>query len=173
MTVWKLTTVIALAMLTSSCAWMCDACKTREPGAEPRANACLIDNTRANTCRSQGGHLVCDLYVYNTPGGTVVYPYTLLVPARQKAKLVWPWIEPKMKFESGDGPIELKRNPEFEDGGPTDDPDGTIIARSGKKYTVFDKNTVGKRHAYTIQFRSSQQSSTEFSCDPYIENEAN
>lgn len=171
MTALKLMTVIALAMLTSSCTWMCDACKSRDGGVEPRANACLINDTKANTCRSQGSHLVCDLYVYNTPGGTVVYPYTLLVPPRQKAKLVWHLLEPKMKFERADGPQELKQNTEFDDGGPTDDPDGTIIAASGKRYTVFDKNTVGRRHEYTIQFRS-QQSGTVFRCDPTIENVA-
>jgi hypothetical protein len=148
-------------------------CASAPPAGTVRANSCLQPDTKAMTCEPKGNNLICPVYVYNTPAGIVVYPYTLVVPAREKARIVWHLIEPRTEFLDRDGPQELKRESEFENGGSTDDADGDGAVRpKGKKYRFHYKNSQpGKTFNYTIKFRST--SGTEFFCDPAITNLSN
>jgi hypothetical protein len=144
------------------------------PGEKARShNVCVQSDTKAATCEQRGVVLFCPVYVYNTTNGPVVYPYTLVVPAREKARIVWHLLEPKTEFLAADGPQELKQESEFEDGGPTDHPEGGgNPGAKGKKYRFHYKNTQpGKTFKYTIKFRSA--AGTEFGCDPAITNLSN
>ena len=161
----------AASTMLAGCCCLSPPDRTGGPGKTPVAGQCAQANTKAATCEPKGNKLICPVYVYNTPDGTVVFPYRLLVPAREKAIIVWHLAEPKNRFEANDGPLELKTNGEFEEGGPTDDPDGGSLAARGKKFKIHYKNTVPvTAHSYTIKFRN--QSGTEFKCDPIITNES-
>lgn len=149
-------------------------------GATPAAgaaNVCALSNTEGNTCvRRPNGKRVCHLYVGVTTGGKpYVYPHVLNV-ARGTASdrprtLVWHLVDQRLEFTSQDGPIELKSNPEFEDGAPTDDADGDPDSTPGskRKFRITFKNNQQVPHDYRIAFRSG---GTVLTCDPRITNNA-
>lgn len=158
------------ATLTASVLLLGCSTMGNQEGAKSTAGSCIQANTKAETCEMKGGALFCPIYVFNTPSGTVVFPYKLKVPAGVKARLVWRLLEPKSQFIADDGPQELKNNSEFEDGSPSADDDGTISA-NGQRYKITYKNRLASTtHSYTIQFRN--QGGTVFKCDPTITNEA-
>lgn len=144
------------------------------PHALAQTQRCLQADTTANTCsKRSGGVWVCDVHVYSTPGGPVVYPYTLLVPrAAVKPTIVWHLLEPGATFRTDDGPLELKEKPVFAGGSPSSSALGSSSSSKPRpRYRIQWKQVVaGSSHDYTIQYVDAAGNVRK--CDPNINNQS-
>lgn len=159
--------------MVSGCAWMSDRTTGQGTVTTGSVPACLLGNTEEMTCEPRPWGASCPVYVFETPGGTVVYPGTLKVPKNLRgARIVWHLLEPKASFDTGDGPQGLTST-QFEDGGATNDPEGGgAVSTSGKKYRFVYKNIgAAPPYKYTVRYHNGQGALVQ--CDPNITNEAN
>ncbi len=168
--------------LLAGCSIFCPTCPTPTPTPDQSVSAgkCLQANTKASTCEQRAGVQVCTLYVYSvpasagTPASAVVYPYTLVVPPRQPAVIVWHLVEPRARFRVGDGPLNITKPREFENARPTEAADGALSApavASGRNFRIDYKNAEQSiKSEYKIQYHTG--TGTRVECDPVITNEA-
>lgn len=171
-----------IVLAVAACAALAAGCtQTKGPVEAPTPQdvpACQFAGTKARTCVVRGNKAVCNIYVGEIGGRTHVYPDILSVPANAgKVVVIWHLQVPGAKFIKSateeDGP-HWKGNSagEFEDGEPTEDPDGAQQGRSeGRRYRIQFKNgpTSPGPHAYIIQYRRGGDIKR---CDPQIVSEA-
>lgn len=144
------------------------------PHALAQTQRCLQADTTADTCsKRSGGVWVCDVHVYSTPGGPVVYPYTLLVPrAAVKPTIVWHLLEPGSAFRTDDGPLELKEDTNFTGGAPSASAAGASMSlKKQRRYRIVQKVVApGASHHYSIQYVDPAGNVRK--CDPNINNQS-
>lgn len=139
---------------------------------------CLPDTVSQDTCEyfgppSNPNKAVCHIYVGGSQDTPVVYPYDLFVSkgVRNNVTIVWTLVDPGASFrDNNDGP-NFGNNPEFSQGGTTDDPNGASAphGHGAKYYSVKFKNSPGGRsHQYSVTFKPASADSVR--CDPTITN---
>jgi hypothetical protein len=152
------------------------SCAQKGPGASPSSSAgsspsvsqCLQPHQPDRTC-VQGAGVVCHVDVlYQGNGNTTVYPYLLDVP-NGASRIVWGIRGQGKEFRQADGPLQLKTDPRFSNGSPSDKPDGSTSTSTGMYYRMdYNGQPLGNGVSYTIQFTDRQGSTR--SCDPIIFN---
>jgi hypothetical protein len=138
---------------------------------------CLPDTVSQDTCEYSGppgspNKAICRIHVGGTAGTPVVYPYDLFITKRvPDVTIVWTLMDPGAEFrDNNDGP-NFGSNPNFTDGGTTDNPNGADPphGRPAKHYRIKTGNGGGgQSHPYTITFKPAIADSIR--CDPTITN---
>ena len=143
----------------------------------PPADACQRADTEADTCIDKGNKRTCVVYVGEVGGKPYVFPYKLRVPpddqGNRKAVIVWRLqqsMSDNFEFEKAkeDGPEEFiaGKHGQFEEDGPTDDPDGGHQNKAkAVNFRIKFKNTANMDEKYTIRYRKN---GAEVRCDPRI-----
>lgn len=146
----------------------------QQPSTAVSAAVCGLSQTEGNTCMVRGNRRFCHIFAGALADGRpYVFPHTLNVPrgsaGNRQTTIVWHLLDPRFVFTPADGPLELKtNNPEFEQGGPTESPEGDPEnVATARRYRITFKNEAQSTHNYRIAFR---QGGNLITCDPRITN---
>lgn len=138
------------------------------------AGPCALAGTKGRTCVTRGNKNVCNVYVGAIGGQTFVFPSELSVSKDEpKTVIVWHMLVPGAGFvRDSDGPLWKGSSSQFDEGGPTDDPDGAHQNKpAAKRFRIVFKNDAGAAsHSYSIKYHDSLNNPQQ--CDPLIVSEA-
>jgi hypothetical protein len=175
--------LLMLSLIGLPALWSCSSQPVQQPTSlsmapAPATNTCALANTEGATCvRRLFLGVICHAFVGVTSSGDLyVYPHILNVTKASgldvKRTLVWHLVDPRLQFTMDDGPYNFTRPNQFENGGPTNDPDGGAENPGPKRrYRVTFLNTVAAPNDYHIAVRKSDDG-TVLTCDPRITNNA-